>query len=145
MRISFQDILTEEIPVFIINILYAIFDRKKTILRNRQLLFFLSNLHTELENHQLLKLESVLSKIIKKIRQTYSASILTGDNIKAIIVEIIALADRDRIKANFPGYRNLAVLDAHIKEVQEELISNYTSLNNIVAALDMLIGKDTYQ
>jgi DNA helicase II / ATP-dependent DNA helicase PcrA len=139
---KFQSILTEEISVFIINILYAVFDRKNNIAK--QAAFdFLSNLHTELEDHQLLKLESVLSKFVKKIREAYSASPLTEDNIKAIIIEIIALADKDRIKASFPGYRNIAVLDTYIKDVQDELIRNYTSLNNIIAALDMLIGKDT--
>lgn len=139
---KFQNILTEEISVFIINFLYAIFDRKKNIAK--QAAFdFLSNLLTELEDHQLLKLESVLSKFIKQIRQDYSSSPLTEDNIKAIIGQIIAFADRDRIKSSFPWFRNSAVLDAHIKEVQDELISNYTSLKNIVAALDMLIGKDT--
>ncbi|MBS1778731.1 MAG: ATP-dependent helicase [Bacteroidetes bacterium] len=139
---KFQSMLTEEISVFIINILYAIFDNKNNIAKQGAF-DFLSNLHTELEDHQLLKLESVLSKFIKKIRLAYRASPLTEDNIKAIIVEIIALADRNRIKASFPGYKNSAVLDAHIKEVQDELISNYTSLKNIVAALDMLIGKNT--
>jgi superfamily I DNA/RNA helicase len=139
---KFQNILTEEISVFIINIFYAIFDYKNNVAK--QAAFdFLSNLHTELEDHQLLKLESVLSNFIKKIRKDYSASPLTEDSIKGIVVEIIALADRDRIKASFPGYRNPAVLDAHIKEVQDELISKNTSLNNVIAALDMLVGKDT--
>ncbi|UTA69055.1 UvrD-helicase domain-containing protein [Emticicia sp. 21SJ11W-3] len=139
---KFQSILTEEISVFIINILFAIFDNKNNIAK-QGVFDFLSNLHTELEDHQLLKLESVLSKFIKKTRLAYPASLLTEDNIKAIIVDIIALADRSRITASFPEYKNSTVLDAHIKEVQDELISNYTSLNNIVAALDMLIGKDT--
>lgn len=139
---KFQSILTEEISVFIINILFAIFDNKNNIAKQGGF-DFLGNLHTELEDHQLLKLESVLSKFIKKTRLAYPASLLTEDNIKAIIVDIIALADRSRITASFPEYKNSAVLDAHIKEVQDELISNYTSLNNIVAALDMLIGKDT--
>jgi DNA helicase II / ATP-dependent DNA helicase PcrA len=139
---KFQGMLTEDISIFIINILYAIFNPKNNVVK--QAAFdFLSNLHTELEDHQLLKLESVLSKFIKRIRKDYSASSLTEDDIKAIIVEVIALADIDRIKASFPGYKNSAVLDAHIKEVQDELISNYTSLNDITAALDMLVGKDT--
>ncbi|MBX2887472.1 MAG: ATP-dependent helicase [Ferruginibacter sp.] len=139
---KFQVILTDEISVFIINILYAIFDYKNNVAK-QEAFDFLSNLHTELEDHQLLKLQSVLSKFIKRIKSDYSASPLTEDGIKEIIVEITALADKDRIRANFPGYRNSAVLDAHIKEVQDELISNYTSLNDINAALDMLIGKDT--
>ncbi len=139
---KFQSILTEEISVFIINILYAIFDHKNNVAK--QAAFdFLSNLHTELEDHQLLKLESILSRFIKKIRKDYSVSPLTEGGIKEIIAEIIALADRDRVKASFRGYRNPAVLDAHIKEVRDELICNYTSLNNIIAALDMLVGKDT--
>lgn len=139
---KFQSILTEEISVFIINILYAIFDQKSNVAK--QAAFnFLSNLHTELEDSQLLKLESALSKFIKRIRKDYSASSLTEDRIKEIIGEVITLADKDRIRGNFPGYRNSAVLDGHIKEVQDELISNYNSLNDIIAALDMLIGKDT--
>jgi superfamily I DNA/RNA helicase len=139
---KYQGMLTEEISVFIINILYAIFDHKNNVAK--QAAFeFLSNLHTELEDHQLLKLESVLSKFIKRIRKDYSASPLTEDRIKEIIVEIITLADKDRIRANFPGYRNSAVLDGHIKEVQDELISNYTSLNDIIAAMNMLVGNDT--
>jgi DNA helicase-2/ATP-dependent DNA helicase PcrA len=139
---KFEGILTEGISVFIINILYAIFDHKNTVAK--QVAFdFLSNLHTELEDHQLLKLESVLSKFKNKIRRDYLASPLTEEGIKGIIIEIITLADRDRIKASFPGYRNSAVLDSHIKEVQDELISNYNSLNNMTASLDMLVGKDT--
>ena len=139
---KFQGILSEEISVFVINILYAIFDHKNNIAKQAAF-HFLSNLHTELEDHQLLKLEGTLSKFIKKIRNDYSAPRLTEDCIKAIIVEIIALADRDRIKANFAGYRNSVVLDSYIKEVQDELIINYSSLNSITAALDMLVGKDT--
>lgn len=139
---KFQSILTDEISVFIINILYAIFDHKNNVAK-QEAFDFLSNLHTELEDHQLLKLERVLSKFIKRIRKDYTVSSLTEDRVKEIIDEVITLADKDRIRANFPGYRNSAVLDGHIKEVQDELISNYISLNDITAALDMLIGKDT--
>src|SRR5690606_15316389 len=139
---KFQDMLTQEICVFIINTLYAIFDPKNSAAR--QIAFgFLSNLHTELEDHQLLKLEGVLSRFIKKIRKDYSASPLTDDGIKAVITALIAFADKDRIKASFPSYTNFAVLDLYIKEVEDELISNYTTSNDIISALDMLIGKDT--
>jgi superfamily I DNA/RNA helicase len=138
----FQDMLTQEICIFVINTLYSIFDPKNNAAR--QIAFdFLSNLHTELEDHQLLKLESVLSQFIKKIRKDYSTSPLTDDGIKAIITKIIAFADKDRIKASFPSYRNSTVLDSYIKAVEDELISNYSASTNIISALDMLIGKDT--
>lgn len=139
---KFQAMLTEEISVFIINAFYAIFEEKNNLAK--QATFeFLSNLHTELEDHQLLKLEGVLSRFIKKIRKDYSASPLSEDDIKAIIVEIIVLADINRIKANFPSYRNSAILDSHIRDVQDELINNYKTSNNIISALDMLVGKNT--
>jgi len=138
----FQDMLTQEICIFVINIFYSVFDPKNNAAR--QIAFdFLSNLHTELEDHQLLKLESVLSQSIKKIRKDYSTSPLTDDGIKAIITKIIAFADKDRIKASFPSYRNSTVLDLYIKAVEDELISNYSASTNIISALDMLIGKDT--
>ncbi|WP_217607187.1 UvrD-helicase domain-containing protein [Chitinophaga sp. GbtcB8] len=139
---KFQDILTQDVCVFIINALHAIFDPKNS--SARQIAFsFLSNLHTELEDHQLLKLEGILSQFIKKSRKDYSASPLTDDRIKKIISETIEFADRDRIKASFPTYRNSAVLDSYIKEVEDELIKNYNSSKDILVALDMLIGKET--
>jgi DNA helicase II / ATP-dependent DNA helicase PcrA len=139
---KFQNILVDEVCVFMINMLYTIFDQKNSVAK--QAVFdFLSNLHTELEDHQLLKLEGILSKFIRKIRKDYLGKSFTEDGIKAIIIEIIALADRDRIQATFAAYKNSALLDFHIKNVQNELLSNYANSNNIIAALDMLVGKGT--
>lgn len=139
---KFQDMLTQEICVFIINSLYAIYDLKNS--SARQIAFdFLSNLHTELEDHQLLKLDGVLSRFIKKIRKDYSVTALTEDNIKAVIAKIIAIGDKDRIKASFPNYRNSGVLDSYIKDLEDELIKNFSGSNDIISALDMIVGKDT--
>lgn len=139
---KFQGILNDEFSSFIINMLYFIFEQNSTIAK--QMAFdFLSNLHTELEDHQLLNLETVLSRFKKKISKDYSFSLLTDKDIKRIIDEIVTLADKDRIKINFPEYRNSAVLDAQIKEVTDELIINYTSSKHMITALDMLVGKDT--
>jgi superfamily I DNA/RNA helicase len=139
---KFQDMLTQEISTFIINTLYAIFDNKNSLAKQTSFAF-LSNLHTELEDNQLLKLEGVLSTFIKKIRKKYPALSLSEEGIKEILTEVIALANKDRIKAYYPSYRNSSLLDSYIMEVQNELISNYTSSNDIISALDMLVGKDT--
>lgn len=139
-----QDILTQDICVFIVNTLYTIFDSKNS--SAREIAFgFLSNLHTELDDHQLLKLESVLSLFIKKCRKDYQRSSLNDHEIKTLISEIITFADRDRIKASFPTYSNSAVLNAYIKEVEDELIKFYNNnnSNDLLVALDMLVGKDT--
>jgi superfamily I DNA/RNA helicase len=139
---KFQEMLTQEICVFIINSLYAIYDLKNS--SARQIAFdFLSNLHTELEDHQLLKLDGVLSRFIKKIRKDFSVTALTEDHIKAVIARIIAVGDKDRIKASFPNYRNSGVLDSYIKDLEDELIKNFSGSNDIISALDMIVGKDT--
>lgn len=138
----FQDILTQDVCAFIINSLYAIFDQKNST--SRQAAFsFLSNLHTELEDHQLMKLDTALSLFIKKAKKEYSGPVLTKDQIKNLIAEIIAFADKDRIRASFPMYRNPVVLNLYIKEVEDELLRSCTISNDIITALDMLVGKDT--
>ncbi|WP_057938836.1 UvrD-helicase domain-containing protein [Algoriphagus resistens] len=138
----FQDILTQEVCLYIINTLYAIFEPKDN--SARQIVFgFLSNIHSEFEDDQLLKLEVSLSGFIRKLKNRKATSTLNDDLIREMIVEIVDFAGRDRIRAFFPTYRNLSILDSYIKEVEDELIRNYQSSNSLITALDMLLGKDT--
>lgn len=139
---KFQEILTQEVCFFIINIFYSIFDAQNNQARDAAF-DFLRNLHTELEDDQLLKLDSLLSRFIKKTRKDTSRLELTEDDIKSLVEEIIAFAGKDRIRANFPAYSNSAFLNFCIKEVNDELIKNFNKSNDIMTALDMLVGKDT--
>lgn len=137
----FQDIITQDISIFIVNILYAIFGDDKSA---RRIVFdFLCNLHTELEDHQFLKLENVLSQFIKKVRKKYPLPQLNESQIKALTKEVIAFADRDRIAANFQEYKNPDFLNVCIQQVEIEILKNFNSSKDIIAALDMLIGRDT--
>lgn len=137
-----QDILTQEVVVFIINVLYTTFDKKNG--NAKQAAFtFLSNLHTELEDHQLLKLEGQFSRFIKTIRKDFSDKVLTDEQIDKLVAEIITFADKDRIRANFSGYKNVAVLNTLLKELVTELISNYHITDEMISSLDRLVGKDT--
>lgn len=137
-----QDILTQEICIYVINVLYSIF-QKGNFDAKRTSFVFLSNLHSELEDQQLLKLEGSFSRFIGKIKKEYSSKPLTDDEIRSLISEIIKFADLDRIRANFPAYKNKAVLDSVITDFQDEFINNYHTINDVVLALDMLVGKDT--
>lgn len=137
-----QDILTQELSVFIINVLYTIFEKKSGNAKQAAFVF-MSNLHTELEDQQLLRLEGLFSKFIKKIRKDYAANSLTDEEIKNMISEIVGFADKDRIKASFPAYKNTEVLNSTITELQDEFINTYHVTNDMALALDMLIGKDT--
>jgi len=137
-----QDILTQEVCIYIINTLYAIFQKKSG--EAKQVAFgFLSNLHTELEDEQLLKLQSHLSVFVKKTKDKHQNSNLNEDQINALVDEIIDFADKDRIRASFPSYRNPTELNRIITSLKEELIKDYKTVNNMILALDMLVGKDT--
>lgn len=137
-----QDMLTQEVSVFIINVLYTIFEKRSG--NAKQAAFaFLSNLHTELEDQQLLRLEGAFSRFVKKTRKNYATNPLTDEEIKNLISEIVSFADKDRIRASFPSYKNTEVFNSTITELQDEFINSYHTTNNMVLALDMLIGKDT--
>lgn len=139
---KFQEILTQEVSIFIINVLYTVFQKKSN--ESKQIVFdFLTNLHTELEDEQLLRLEATLSRFIKKVRKEYNGNPLTDEKIEYLIAEIVNYANKDRIRAYYPSYKNLDSLDRAIADLQQELIGNYHMTNDILLALDMLIGKDT--
>ena len=138
----FQDLLTQEVCLYIINSLYAVFEPKDN--SSRQIVFgFISNIYSEFEDDQLLKLEVSLSGFIKKLRNRNATLVLNDDLIREMIAEIVDFAGKDRIRAFFPTYRNSSVFDFYVKEVEEELIRNFQSSNNLITALDMLLGKDT--
>jgi superfamily I DNA/RNA helicase len=65
-----QDLLTQEIAVFIIQILYTVFQKRPG--DAKQTAFsFLSNLHSELEDEKLLRLENSFSKFLKKNEERF--------------------------------------------------------------------------
>ncbi|WP_153848793.1 UvrD-helicase domain-containing protein [Sphingobacterium paramultivorum] len=138
-----QDILTQEVCIYIINILYAIFQKKAG--EAKQVAFaFLSNLHTELEDEQLLKLQNTLSFFIKKKQNEYRKNTLNEEQINTLIDEIIDFAGKDRIRASFPSYRNIAEFNRTTTSLKEAFIKDYnTAKSNMILALDMLVGKNT--
>ncbi|MFD2903797.1 UvrD-helicase domain-containing protein [Sphingobacterium anhuiense] len=140
---KFQDLLTQEVCLYIINTLYNIFSKKKENEARKNIFNFLSNLHTELEDNQLLLLDTKLSKFISKWKQEYSKKEANQDEIINLIAYIVEFADKDRIRSCSPQYRNKALLNQHIKEVGDLLVSYLSTTKDIILALDMLMGKDT--
>lgn len=139
---KFQDLLTQDVCVYIVNALYTIFDKKNNEAR-KEVFTFLSNLHTEYEDYQLLLMDAKISKFVREINKIYPKKNLSGDQLREIVSEIIRLADKDRIRSTSPTYKNQTLLDQHIKEVEDGLVKNLDITENVVVALDMLIGKDT--
>lgn len=139
---KYQDMLTQEVSVFIINVLYLIYDPQNTNAK-KDAFDFLSNIHTELEDQQLLKLEFAFTKFVKTLRKDYPNQFFGGDEIETMIAAIVDFAGKDRIRAHFTHYKNIGVLNKAIDDLEKELLHCYDVTNDIVDALDMLIGKDT--
>ncbi|PTT40661.1 ATP-dependent helicase [Chryseobacterium sp. HMWF028] len=137
-----QDLLVQEVSVYVINVLYVIF--KKRSFEEKQIAFrFLSQLHTELEDHQLLRLEISFSNFVKNMRKNYSGNRFNEDLLKKLFEEIVNFAGKDRIRASFSSLRNRDFLDDVLRNLETEFVKNYHEANDIVLALDMLVGKDT--
>ncbi|WP_404986188.1 UvrD-helicase domain-containing protein [Chryseobacterium sp. M5] len=137
-----QDLLVQEVSVYVINVLYVIF-KKKSIDEKEKAFSFLSQLHTELEDSQLLKLEISFSIFVKKMNNNYNVDEINEEIIKKLFEEVVNFAGKDRIRASFSSLRNSDFLDDVLRNLEAEYIKNYQEANDIVLALDMLVGKDT--
>ncbi|KFC19692.1 UvrD-helicase domain-containing protein [Chryseobacterium sp. FH1] len=137
-----QDLLVQEVSVYVINVLYVIF-KKKSIDEKDKAFNFLSQLHTELEDSQLLKLEISFSIFVKKMNNNYNVDEMNEEVIKKLFEEVVNFAGKDLIRASFPSLRNSDFLDNVLQNLENEFIKNYQESNDIVLALDMLVGKDT--
>ncbi|MBJ2124362.1 UvrD-helicase domain-containing protein [Flavobacterium sp. IB48] len=137
-----QDVLTQELCNYVIDTLYVIFKNKSGNAKENAF-NFLRNLHTELEDEQLLKLEIALSGFIKGLREKWNKNGLSEDQVKSLIDEIIEFAGIDRIRANYPHYKNIVEFNRILGLLKAELIKDYLSVNDMCEALDMVMGKDT--
>ncbi|SEO77258.1 UvrD-helicase domain-containing protein [Mucilaginibacter sp. OK283] len=139
---AFQDLLTQEITQYIVSALYLIFGKKQAEYK-KTALSFLSNIHTEFEDEQLLRLESSFHQFIKKATKSYAAKEITEDLLSRLIEEIVSFAGRDRIKAFYPAYKNVKYLNDLIKDILEKMVESGVYASDMPAALDQLTGKDT--
>lgn len=139
-----QNLLTDEVSLFLINALYTTFQRGNY--HAKQAAFsFLSNLHTEFEETQLLRLENSFAWFISKLTAKYNTKkgVLTAPEIVALLDEVVEFAGKDRIKAFYPAYKNDASLRKQIGDFTKAFQDYYTRQKDIVAALTALEGKDT--
>ncbi|RKR84095.1 superfamily I DNA/RNA helicase [Mucilaginibacter gracilis] len=139
---AFQDLLTQEISLYIINVFYMIFKKKAS--DSKAITFsFLSNVFTEFEDEQLLRLEVFFHKFIKQLIKDYPQEELDEAKLKTLVNLIVEFAGRDRIRAFYPAYKNSKYLNGIITELTEKLIESYNLTGTIIGALDQLVGNDT--
>jgi len=138
----YQDILTEEISLFIINMLYRCLNTISSESR-KQTFEFMSSIDPVSDDEKSLKLERELYKFIKKSRRKYDFDKLTSDTYKELFIEIYNLIDSKKLKAQFPKYKQKRFFENLLNKLYKELWNLYQSTQDLHSALDTLIGKDT--
>ena len=138
----FYDLLSEEITLFIINMLYRVLDNKDSTTR-KDTFDFISNLYSDLDHQGLLTIEKKLFKFIKQERINYNFNDLTVDKLKELLKDTVKLIDTNRLKAQFPKYKNKKELNRLLTKLYKELWKAYQESNDLKTALDTLVGKNT--
>ncbi|MBE9585710.1 ATP-dependent helicase [Mucilaginibacter sp. JRF] len=139
---AYQDLLTQDITIYIIHTLYTIYKKKSS--ESKSLAFgFLSNVFTEFEDEQLMRLEAIFYRFIKNCQKDYKSEKLDVAQLKVLVESIVEFAGYDRIRAFYPAYKNLKYFKGLVAELVEKLGESFEVTKNILSALDQLIGNDT--
>lgn len=130
-----QDLLSDDLIVFILNTISLLSD-KKSLDEKTQAINFLINTSSVYDDVEIVKLENKFNKFIQQLSKKSLES-------KELISEIISFVSIDRIKANFPNYRNPKFLKDMLKQLSESLEKYIVESENIYEAVQKLLGKDS--
>ena len=142
LRQEMKTIMTEEISLFIINMLYRCLNTISNESR-KQTFEFMSSIYSVSDDEKSLKLERELYKFIKKSRSAYDFNNFTSDTYKRLFLEIYHLIDVKKLKAQFPHYKQEKFFKNLLIKLYQELWALYQSTYNLKSALDTLVGIDT--
>lgn len=135
-----QDLLTEEVIRFVINVI-SLISKKKIQNEKADALNFLINISHIYDDKKLLLLENELNSFILKLR-----NVLKGQNkidVKSILNQIIDFASIDRIKSNYPNYKNANFLNDLLAQLTTELEKGLNKNNDLSESINILLGKDS--
>ncbi len=134
---ALQDLLIEDIILFIINVLYVISD-KKTVNAKSQAMSFLANINSFFDDKQILNEEIKFNQFIVEIRECLKKE--PAIQIEEIIKRILIFANEDKIKSLYPNYKNKKYLTDLIDSLSKELKSNLSNYGDLKHTLDVLMG-----
>ncbi|WP_457609660.1 UvrD-helicase domain-containing protein [Lutibacter sp.] len=130
-----QDLLSDDLIVFILNTISLLSD-VKSLDEKTQALSFLINTSSVYEDTEIVKLENRFYKFTQQLSKKNLKS-------KELVDEIIDFVSIDRIKANFPNYRNPKFLKDMLNQLSESLEKYKEESKNVYEAVQKLLGKDS--
>ncbi len=132
---QFQDLLSDDFMIFILNTISLSSGIEGTH-EKTQALNFLINISSIYENSEIIQLENKFNQFINKLIQLKLEP-------KELIDEIIKFASVDRIKANFPNYRNPKFLEENLKKLIQFLDMYFRESQSIYEVIQKILGKDS--
>lgn len=134
---KYQDLLTEEVILFIINILYLV-DSDKAIDSKNYVLNFLSNINSSYSEKEVFAEEIKLHKFIKKIRSSLQKNFIQC--VEDIVDNIIIFAGTEKIKSSYPAYKNKTYFSDTISSFSQLLKDKAGEITELKAILDLITG-----
>lgn len=134
---KYQDILTDEVILFIVNILYLI-DSNKAFDSKSYVLNFLSNINSYYSDKEILSEEIKLNKLINKLRSSLKKDFMRC--IDGIIDEIVSYVGIDKIKSSFPRYKDNQYFSDMIVFLSQILNKEAKGTMNLKRILDTITG-----
>ncbi|NII26178.1 ATP-dependent helicase [Pseudoflavitalea sp. X16] len=139
---SLQDLLTEEVTIFMTAILRVIFSGKFGP-ESEQAFHFLAGINASLEDSALVRLKRQYLAFCKKMQAQYSAATLTPESILSVFKQILQFAGVARIKSTYPQYAQGSWLKELLNTLLHYLRDRFSESGSMLVALDTLIGADT--
>lgn len=130
-----QDLLSDDLIVFILNTISLLSDIKSPN-EKTQALNFLINTSSVYDDIEIVKIENKFNKFTQQLSKKNLEP-------KELVREIIDFVSIDRIKANFPNYRNPKFLKEMLNQLSESLKKYKEESENIYEAVQKLLGKDS--
>lgn len=134
---KYQDLLTEEVILFIVNFLYLI-DSNKAIDSKSYVLNFLSNINSSYSDKEVFAEEIKLHKFIERMRSSFQEDFTRC--IESIVDNIIDFAGVDKIKSLYPAYKNKQYFAETIASFAQLLKEKAEGIMNLKAILDIITG-----
>ena len=137
-----QDLLTEELSRYVLNMLYAVF--KKGAGKEKDEAFtFLSIINTEFEDAQLLKLYAKLMRFLNDLKEHYAPPTISKTAIDQLINSILNFAGIYRIRSVYSQYKDSSFANELINKLKRYVGEYFAVTPDMVQCLDQLMGIDS--
>lgn len=134
---KYQDLLTEEVVVFIVNTLYLICSDKAIESKN-YVLNFLSNINSSYSEKEIFTEEIKLHKFIKQLRSSLQEDFIRAIN--NIVNSIVSFAGKEKIKSLYPAYKNKKYFSDTIESFSTLLKKQAEETTDLKVILDLITG-----